>query len=229
MKKENIWNKVEQPEIEKVGGPMEGENVTHPAFGQIGASRVSGHVNLYGSDFVHNNFIAIRVSHGELRRGLSNDWPHVTDEITEVWLSEAQWATFVSSLNSGTGVQCTIRHVNREPMPLLPPPTPRTDQFKKEAAETMDRAHRDLEEIAELIGASNLSGKAKKELLSKLQSASRSIGGSVDFVLKQFGEHMENTVEKAKIEVEAYINDRVQKAGLKALGGDDKPFGYLED
>jgi hypothetical protein len=40
---------------------------------------------------------------------------------------------------------------------------------------------------------------------------------------------MENTVEKAKIEVEAYINDRVQKAGLKALGGDDKPFGYLED
>jgi hypothetical protein len=224
-KEPNPWNRVEQPTKEKrTDSPITEETVKHPAFGQIGASRCSGHVNLYGSDFTHQNFIAIRIAHSELDRGLSKDWVHAKNEITEVWLSEAQWATFVSSLNSGSGVQCTIRHINYEPMPLLPPPTPRTDQFKKEAAETTQEATKALSELRDLINSSSLSKKAKEEFNWKVELAARSIGSSVDFVLKSFGEHVENTVEKAKIEVEAYINDRVQKAGLQALRNEEVPI-----
>jgi hypothetical protein len=227
--KENHWNRIEEPVVEKVDDPTVEEKITHPAFGQISASRVNGSANLYGSDFNHNNFISIRISHSELKRGLSRDWAFCNDEITEVWLSEAQWATFVSSMNAGSGVQCTLRHINRKPIPLLPNPKERAEQFKKEASETTQEASKALQELNELINASNLSNKAKKEFNWKIEKASRAIGSSVDFVLKSFGEHMENTVEKAKIEVEAYINDRIQRAGLKALVGNEEPIKLLEN
>lgn len=228
MSKDNPWSRIENPVTKKNDGPIGGERISHPAFGQISASRCSGHVNLYGSDFVHNNFIELRISHSDLTRSLSNDWPHAHDEIIAVSLSEAQWATFVSSLNVGSGVQCTLRHINRKPIPRLPDPSSRADQFKKEASETTARANEALKELAELINESKLSGKAKDELISKVHLASRSIGGSVDYVLKQFGEHMETTVEKAKIEVEAYINDRVMRAGLSAINDNSQPIQLIQ-
>jgi hypothetical protein len=229
-KEQNPWNRVEEPVTENVNGPTAEEKITHPAFGQIAANRCNGNVSLYGSDFIHHNFIEIKISHSELDRHLSRDWVHPRNEITSVWLSEVQWATFVSSLNSYSGVQCTIRHINNEPMPLLPDPKERSEQFKKEAAETTQEATQALKELSELINSSSLSKKAKEELNWKVTLAQRSIGSSVEFVLKSFGEHVESTVEKAKIEVEAYINDRFQRAGLNSLinGSEEAPIQFLE-
>jgi hypothetical protein len=214
--KTNPWNVIEEPKVEVESGPMDGEMVTHPAFGQISASRISGHANLYGSDFSHHNFIEISISHSQLNRSLSRDLSFGRGEIVSVWLSEAQWATFVSSMNTG-GTQCTLRHINREPIPMLPNPKSRTDQFSKEARQTTERAENELKELRQLIEASSLSGVKKKEFIRKIESASRAIGSSVGFVLDSFGEHMETTKEKAKIEIEAYLQSRIQRAGLEAL------------
>jgi gas vesicle protein len=222
------WNIEQEPTVEIDNSSLGGEILSHPAFGQISAGRVSGHANLYGSDFTHQHFIEISIRTSQLRRSLSNDWPHNRDELISVWISEAQWASFVSTLNSGMGQQCTIRHIGLKPMPKLPSPKSRSDQFSKEARQTTEKASQELKELGELIQASTLSGAKKKELLRKINQASSAIGGSVKFVLDQFGEHMESTTEKAKIEIEAYIQNRIQRAGLDALISDNRPIELID-
>lgn len=224
---ENIWNKIEEPKVNLVDSPVHEQKETHPAYAQISASRISGHAALYGSDFVHHGFVEIKISHSELNRGLSRDWPFAKKEVVSVWLSEAQWATFVSSMNIGSGVQCTLRHINMNPVPMLPAPKKRIDQFRSEAKKTTEEAEKNLRELADLIGSSNLSVVKKKELLKKVEFASRAIGSSVDFVLKQFGEHMENVTEKAKIEIDAYINDQIKRVGITALS--ERPIKMISN
>jgi hypothetical protein len=99
----------------------------HPAYGMIGASRVSGGAYLYGSDFRHQHWMTIRIHHGRLLRSdLSYDHYMAEGQIIEVELSEAQWATFVSAANVGDGVPCTINWVVGEGfLPELTPPTDR--------------------------------------------------------------------------------------------------------
>lgn len=195
--------------------------ITHPAFGQISASRVSGNTNLYGSDFNHHNYITITLSRSEVDRHLSNDWHYAKNEMFEVALSEAQWATFVSSLNIGGGVPCTIQHtLAASPgyTPALPNAPDRREQFAGEIAENMVEAQKALEELEILIMDSKLSGAAQKAMRDKLRMASREIGSSTKFVADQFDQHMETSVEKAKIEVNAYATRAIMAAGLDRLG-----------
>lgn len=52
---------------------------------------------------------------------------------------------------------------------------------------------------------------------------------NVPFRLQSFDEHMENTVEKAKTEVNAYAMNAVRAAGLEALGAKPEPaLSFLE-
>jgi len=193
--------------------------ITHPAFGQIGASRVSGRANLYGSDFSHHNYVTITLSKSEVDRHLSNDWHHAKAELFEVALSEAQWATFVSSMNVGMGVPCTIQHLGRSGyVPGLPDPPDRRDTFAKEMQANNADANRQLEELERMILNSGLSRKKIDEMLSASGKAKREIGSSSKFVADQFDEHMEKTVERAKIEVNAYATRMIMATGLNTLG-----------
>lgn len=197
--------------------PMEGELHEHPAFAQIFASRISGGASLYGSDFNHQHFISIRITGSSLKRSLSSDWMHSEGEYIDVELSEAQWAHFVSSLNDGGGTACTLRRLMHETIPDLPHPASRRGQFKKEAVETCQEALDRIKELNEKISQMTISQKAKNELLSQSASIQQSLTSSLPFVLDQFGEHMEKTVEKAKVEINAYTTQAVMRAGLESL------------
>jgi hypothetical protein len=47
---------------------------------------------------------------------------------------------------------------------------------------------------------------------------------NASFVAKSFGEHMEETVEKAKAEVHGYMTHVIQRAGLEAITGGQLPL-----
>lgn len=207
----NVEHPVETPERDG-----DGVRITHPAFAQIGACRVSGQRALYGSDFLHQNYITITISASELTRKLSTDWTFGKEELIEVAVSEAQWATFVSSMNIGSGVQCTLTHRGRgQPqVPYLPDPADRRERFAAELAKNNVDAAKELDELRSLIVESKLSGKAATEMLKKCDRVQREIGGSQKFVADMFDEHMENTVEKAKIEVNAYATRTLLGMGL---------------
>lgn len=52
--------------VEEQGTSMERETLTHPAFGMIGFSRVSGGENtLFGSSIKHNDRIIMRLKHAK--------------------------------------------------------------------------------------------------------------------------------------------------------------------
>lgn len=205
------------PTIERVSGAGGHEETIerHPAYAMIGAHRVSGRTHLYGSDFEHEHYMTISISRGEMRRSLSNDWPGAGEEYIEVALSESQWATFVSSPNAGQGVPCTLTRRNGERILGVTPPKSRTAQFRAELTSGLTDATKALADLREKIASGSTSKKALLDLLGK---AERELDPhNLAFVADQFEEHMEDTVERVKVEVNAYITGQVARAGVAAL------------
>lgn len=213
------WHVKVEPTITQkrgAGGSIE-TTAEHPAYGMIGASRVSGGTMLFGSDFQHNAFVRITLRKANVRRDLSTDWPHASKELFEVDMSEAQWAEFVSAMNVGFGVQCTIRHLQGEFMPGIPYPEKRMDQFRAELAEDLSDSLEALDDLTAAIRELKLSEKQKAELRKRVDKSRSRLTSSVPFVAKRFAEHVETTVSKARIEINAHATHTIMRTGLAAL------------
>jgi hypothetical protein len=203
---------------------IHGQTYEHPAFAQISVSRVSGQSVLYDSDFLHHSTMCIRIHHSKLHRSLGRDWHYGHDEFLEVELSEAQWCTFVSSPNMGSGVPCTLRHLNRERMPELPRPKSRVDQFSKEQDDKVQKAIDSLNGIIETIEGTKLSQKDKGSLKSRIDQVRSELTSNRQFMAEQFDRHMEKTEERAKTEINAYHTQMVSHLGMQALGHKNSPL-----
>lgn len=207
-----------KPTVTIGDGPMSEEKEVHPAYGQIAASRVQGSARLYGSDFEHRAFVRIEIRASEQHRNLSHDWFFGRDVLCEVYLSEAQWATFVSSLNAGMGVPCTLDYVHgMGEIPGIDRTVDRKGQAYKELTSKFDRAMERINKLGEEIENLKLSGKAKDELQRALSGIHQELGSNTKFVAESFDKHMEDTVEKAKIEVNAYVHHMMARTGFKRL------------
>jgi hypothetical protein len=224
---------VEYEEIKKEPGRLGHDDAvyTHPAYAQISASNVSGGAYLYGSDFKHHNYVTIRIKRSEMNRSLSNDWPFAREELIEVALSESQWATFVSSMNRGEGVQCTLQHFQGKMVPQIPRIEGKVAAFRAEGSEAANEAVRAIREMSQEIRDSKLSQKQKDHWLSRLSFIEGRTTGNLKFVASQFGEHMESVVQKAKTEISAFAHNTIMRTGLsKLMGPEDakKMLGYEE-
>jgi len=210
---------IEDPVVRIEPGPSGDTEVsTHPAYGQIGTSRVSGHANLYDSDFRHNAYMTITIRKSQLHRDLHRDWHFAHQEIIEVALSESQWATFVSSPNSGMGVPCTIQHMDGQIIPGLPDPSSRADQFSKEMADTLGKSIGTLKALLGQIDEQGLPKKKADAIKRAIEHALMQINSNVPFVAKSFEEHTEAVVEAAKAEIHGYMTGVLNRAGIEALG-----------
>lgn len=212
--------KDEYPQVTNGDGHRYDTKETHPAFAQISAYRSHGSDQiLYGTDFGHSSIVTIRVNASEMFRNLSRDWHHESgDSYIEVELSEAQWAGFVSRLNQGSGVPCTLRRFNGEQLPGIAVAPSKKDQFKDEMKQTLKDAMDQINDLRKLIQA--VPGKGTKEvLLSKLGQIQSNVCANLVFVADQFGEHVENVLEEAKTEIEAYVTNVIQRAGMQVVSG----------
>ncbi len=204
----------EKPMVQESDSHLEDTRETHPAYAMIGASRVTGSATLAGSDFNHQHYIHIEIRHGHISRSLSNDRWHGDKSIVRVSLSEAQWATFVSSMNVGFGVPCTLEWTQQDGrIPSIEKTLDRAAQFKGEVSKTMKDALTKMQEAYDAAPT--------KKLKDMIGRAMTEIRANVSFVEDQFAEHMEHTVEKAKIEVNAYVTNAIQRAGLQAMAAGD--------
>lgn len=191
----------------------------HPAYGMIRAGRVSGSAYLFGSDFRHHHYVIIELYKAHVTRDLSHDWPHPERELFQVALSEAQWATFVSSLNAGSGTQCTIERLPDQSVPSISRTTNRREQFNRELKETVDDSLKALRKLHTAIESNKVLGtRAKNEMVNLVAKAIQELEANVPFVAKTFDEHLDRTTERAKAEVNAYVQHVIVRAGLKALG-----------
>jgi ElaB/YqjD/DUF883 family membrane-anchored ribosome-binding protein len=209
----------EEPITTPVEGPGRDRETktTHPAFAQVYVGRRSGHTALYGSGFIHNNHIVLTVAASELHRNLSRDWHFNRDQKIEIAMSEAQWATLVSSLNIGAGVPCTLQRFDGQAVPRLPLPKNRADQFSAEMRDDFEQALSSLDELLASIDDMKVSKTKKEEIRAKAKTARAKITDAAPFVASQFGEHMEEVVEAAKVEVHGYTQNLIARAGLHAM------------
>lgn len=207
--------RAEKPVREDRGGHNDFTE-THPAYAMIGASRVSSHPGaaLYGSDFLHRHYVTITIVRSDMGRGISNDWYHGGPQLIEVALSEAQWATFVSAMNVGNGVPCTLQWLPGEEIPAIQPIQSRRDLHRAETEDRMRDAIASLEALRDAAPT--------KKLRDMAEDALRRVTDGVPWVTEQFEEAAEEMIEKAKIEINAYATMTLMNAGAKALaaGGD---------
>lgn len=184
----------------------------HPAWGLIGASRVQTSppgASLFDSDIPHQHTIMVRISTASRKRDLHSDWKHAEEQFVEVEMSEAQWASFVSSMNTGDGVACTIRR--REDEYLVPsfPHEARLQQSIEEVEQAADRA---FEKVREALAAYEEKKNAAnlRALHFAIENAPRNIAFSADSLT----EHAENVVQKARADIEAMVEAKAAQLKL---------------
>ena len=153
------------------------------------------------------------------------DWPHATEELIEVELSEAQWAEFVSKLNHRSGTRCTLRHIGREWVPGIPEPVQRHEQFETEMGKCLLEAEHWAKKLEKLIAE----GGKKSEMRNAIIQLRNHLTPNISFIAKQFGEHMEDMTSSAKIEIEAHLSTTIQRAGLAALSEGEAPIALPEE
>jgi hypothetical protein len=159
---------------------------------------------------MHQHTVVLRIEHADRRRDLHRDWIHGTDRIIEVEMSEAQWASFVSSMNT-SGVPCTLREIQGEGKIEGLPFAPRLEESMKD---THAAAHAAFDEIQQALR--DYEAKPTKDNLRTLRARIENAVPNVDFAGKSLAEHAENVVQKARADVEAMVLAHAQQLGIEA-------------
>jgi ElaB/YqjD/DUF883 family membrane-anchored ribosome-binding protein len=200
------------------------EVFTHESYGMVGLSRCTGRVRLFGSAIpYHDHFIALRVHRAERTHHLSRDWYRAKSltPIVEVFISAAQFADMITSMNMSEGIPCTLRRVQGQQMEEPPDleteaekvQTDFKDDIKKVAVEL--KAARN--EVEELLSKKSLNKGDRAQIQDKFDRILQHIQSNVPFVLESFQEATEKVVTHAKAEVEAFTTTRIMAAGIKAI------------
>lgn len=188
---------------------------THPAFGLIGVSRlqvggVGGGAVLFDSEIRHGHTIRVRIYSAVRSRDLHRDRVHTQGRmpIVEVELSEAQFASFVSSGGVGDGVPCTIRARDGRDVPDIPY-APRMQHSLGEVRGAAEEAIAAVREAFEAYDA-----KRNAENRRRLKYAIANLPANMEFAAKSLVEHAENTTEKMRADVEAMVTAAAQQLGI---------------
>jgi hypothetical protein len=224
QKQQEGMRPLQKPQRERLTQP--GGSITrqsHPAFGVIGANRVSGGAALFGSGFLHQHYVTISIYRAvEDRSVISTDYTFARGEIIEVALSYAQWATFVSTMNVGHGVPCTIQFEQGKGLiPGIELDVRKREQFEDEVKQRIAKATDFMREA--LAEAKTV--KQRKAI----EFAIGQLNSGLPWVAQMFDEHMEETTEKAKIEIASWAEQALIRTGLRALGVEDPPLLLQEE
>ncbi len=205
---------------------------THPAFALIGASRVSvggyeGGAVLFDSDILHQHTIRIRIHAAQRKRELNHDWIGAGKQYIEIELSEAQWASFVSTMNVGDGVPATLRYLQYEEVPELPH-QPRLAESMRETHDAASRTFNEIKEARDAYEAAlarKAPAKEARELLNVLHYKIENATPNVDFATSTLVKHTENVVTRARADIEAFVTAKAAQLGIsrEELGSE----GYI--
>lgn len=211
-----MTREVTEPYLDKHGAER------HPSWVVIGASRGSWSppgVALFDSDIRHQHAITVTVREAYRHREIKHDWIGAAGGkvLLEVVMSEAQWASFVSSMNSGDGVPATLRVKETDWNVPQAPYAPRLAITMAEAKDAAREAFADVLEALEAyekLVAEKAPAKERKEAYRTLESRIRNAAPNVDYAGKKLAEHAENVVNRARADVEAFVLKKAQQLGL---------------
>jgi hypothetical protein len=194
----------------------------HESYGMLQFSRVNGGASsLFGSSIQHNNTIRMRLCNGSVQRRLNTDWYHAGSEIVEVEMSQTQFAELITSMNCGSGVPVTIKHINRKIMENCDFTNKRM-QFEEEFAEKMKKISVILGKLTQqskevLNDKKTITVVERKAILNKISNLESEISSNIPFMSSCFNEQMDKIVNEAKGEVDAFVLNKITSLGLEKL------------
>ena len=191
---------------------------SHPSWALIGVSRVMAGgkgVPMFDSDVRHNNFVVLRVQTATRKRDLHRDWIHSDKLVMEIEMSEVQYASMISTMNSGDGVPATLRYVRDGKLQEVPP-APFDSRLEQTHTEVTSKTHETFGRIEEAwkVYKAKPNAANRRELELAIQNAS----SNIDYAAKSLTEHAEAVVQKARADIEAMVVNAEQ---LQALGSGD--------
>lgn len=195
---------------------------THPSYGMIGIHQSTGNVTLVGSAVKHQHFISLEVHEAERHYELNREWWHARKKICEVWLSHAQLAEMLFSINHGNGVPCTINWAIGDEQPYRPQP-PYESPFKEATNDLvtsvksmMSVAEKLAKEAEEILEKPTLLKKDRERLKSLTHQIKTHVDNHVKFAAKSVDEKMEKVEAHAKAEIETFVDMKFKLAGIEA-------------
>lgn len=200
--------------------PTDTDNETHPSFGMASVNRIhSGPPGeaLFDSELRHHEFVELRISDAERKRDLNHDWIHPTVEHTVVRMSMVQWGALVSSFGT-SGVPVTLHRINGQPVEKAAY-APRMAESLAEVDAAAEKYTGRIHTAAEALRAAFDEKAGRKEmekLLRDLEIQLSNAKPNLKFVAKSFTEHVEDTVTKARADIEAMVAHAATQRGLDA-------------
>lgn len=190
----------------------------HPAFGQAQVSRYSNTPGavLFDSDIRHGHTVVLSITKATRKRDLSRDWIHGgTREVAQIEMSEAQWASLVSSMGS-SGVPVTIRSTETDHMVPGLPYDPRLAHSMQEVREAADRTFKGIQEAVAAYEALDPKAgvKERRAAFKAIQSATQHAQSNIAFTSKSLVEHAENVVQRSRADIEAMAIQAAEEMGL---------------
>lgn len=195
----------------------------HPSYGFAQMSRVNGsRRNLFMSGVTSQNTVRLRIGRAKADSNYGQDKHYATtDEIIEVEFSASQFAEFITTLNVGNGVPCTITHINREPTEDPPEDKLETEKvrehFKERMQEIGEKISRQQDEVEKILAKKTV-GKTDRETIKGIyRTIKQEFYSNMPFALEQYDESADKLTAQAKAEVDAFISHAVNTLGLKEL------------
>ena len=205
---------------------MKDRTTTHPTFGMVSLSRVTGEMRLFGSHMPSNSTaMKLTVKRADHQFSLGQTWIFGRKTVCEVYLSPAQFAQLLTSVGQGDGTPCTIRRVNGEPDPGEVPEMPSEHKHIRD-------------DVIEGLGG--LSGKLKAAKAAALDAigtrlpravlatvtaafdaAINDVGSGVPFATEQFQRATDRVETALKAEIDATLTAVVTRLGHAALADPD--------
>lgn len=196
----------------------------HESYGLIHISRVQGHSRLFGSSVRHQHYFRLRIMRG--RRVMTTHGEHYWDDhrvpIVEVSLSPAQFVEMITSQNLGSGVPCTINDVEGVPMDLVPESAGSeikmtVEMFEDRLVEMVDELRAHEKELNALLDKKSFNKDDKDKIKGIVTKVRRLMDDSAPHAMKLMGEHTEKLIAKGKMEIDAFVQLALTKAGIKAI------------
>ncbi len=206
------------------------ERHTHDSFAQISFNRTVGiNTNFYGSELPQDHHITLEVHHSEIERRLTHDQYYENGRILRIRMTSAQFSELITSMNSGSGIPCTLESLEGKNIEALPVLEGRKDFVHRKFEHRMENFALQLKEkqerVKELSNKKTLSKEDQKELNWLVEWITQEVSSNIPYFSKCFQKTMDEVVFEAKTEVENAIQHKITTLGLNALHEENRLLG----
>jgi hypothetical protein len=205
-----------------------GQRDDHPSYGMIVLSKVSTSGQaMVGSPLIHRSLVHLEVKGATKRRAYGRDDFYDGPTIVDVYMTENQWAQFVSSFGVGGGTPVTLHRRPAEGYRLVqcgdPPRSSPRGAHAADVEAAMAKAKGAVDQLNAAVKAmqDKPASQIKKADVEALRAAAIQVNNwltsNLPFVHECFERSMESTLSSAKAEVVGFTTGLLARAGLEHI------------